>query len=181
MATTTKSTTRKSPPRRKAAAPDAIALLREDHKRVDEMFKRFDKLKEDGAEKLALVQKICEELIIHTQVEEEIFYPAVRDAIDDDDMMDEADVEHASAKALIAELSGMKPGGDHYDAKVTVLGEYIRHHVKEEHEEMFPKARSAQVDLKALGEAIATRKRELSKEDAAATAGARRTAASARV
>jgi len=177
MATST--TTRKPPQRRKPAAPDAIAILKDDHKKVDEMFKRFDKLKEDGDEKLALVQKICQELMIHTKVEEEIFYPALRDAIVDADMMDEADVEHASAKALIAELTQMKPGGDHYDAKVTVLGEYIRHHVKEEQQEMFPKARSAKVDLKALGKAIAERKQELSGSGGTAGEGARRAAASA--
>ena len=101
------------------------------------------------------------ELSVHTKVEEEIFYPAVREAIDDEDLMDEADVEHDGAKSLIAQLQAMKPGEDHYDAKVTVLGEYIDHHVKEEHEEMFPKARKAKVDSVQLGEQISARKKEL--------------------
>jgi hypothetical protein len=154
-----------APTRARSIGPDAVAMLKDDHKRVDAMFKRFDKMKTDGEEKRALVNVICNELKIHTAVEEEIFYPAVREVIRDDNLMDEADVEHESAKALIAQLESMKPGDDHYDAKVAVLGEYIRHHVKEEHEQMFPKARKAKVDLKALGAAIAQRKRELSGND----------------
>ncbi len=160
MATRTRPTSRKQP--RRAPSVNAITLLREDHKRVDALFKRFDKLERDGVEKAGLVQTICAELRIHTQVEEEIFYPAVRAATGNDDLLDEADVEHESAKALIAQLESMQPGDDHYDAKVTVLGEYIRHHVKEEDAEMFPQARAAKVDLKALGKAIAARKKELS-------------------
>jgi hemerythrin superfamily protein len=146
---------------------DAIALLTADHKAVKAMFKEFEKLMEqDDAdeEKAALVEQICNELTIHAQVEEEIFYPAVREAIEDDDLMDEADVEHASAKDLIAQLEGMSPGDDHYDAKVTVLGEYIDHHVKEEEGEMFTKARKADVDTDALGQEIAGRKAELKTE-----------------
>lgn len=145
-------------------AKDAIALLIEDHQEVKKLFKDFEKLmKEDGSdnEKAALVDKICNALTIHAQVEEEIFYPAVRAAIDDDDLMDEAYVEHAGAKDLIAQLEDMKPGDDHYDAKVTVLGENIDHHVKEEHDEMFPKARKAKVDMAGLGAQIMQRKKEL--------------------
>ena len=148
-------------------APDAIALLMDDHKKVKAMFKAFEKLKKqdgNGEEKSVLVRRICNELTIHTQVEEEIFYPAVRAAIVDHDLMDEADVEHAGAKDLIAQLEGMKPGDDHYDAKVTVLGESIDHHVKEEHEEMFPKAKKAKVDTAALGDALTQRKQELRAE-----------------
>jgi hypothetical protein len=100
-----------------------------------------------------------------TKVEEEIFYPAVRAAIDDDDLMDEADVEHAGARELIAQLEDMEPGDDHYDAKVTVLGENVDHHVKEEQDEMFPKARKAKLDLAALGAAMLERKRELRASD----------------
>jgi len=146
------------------AGPDAIALLKADHKEVAKMFKDFDKLsKADaaGATKEALVKKICEALTIHATVEEEIFYPAAREAIDDEDLMDEADVEHASAKELIRQLESMSAGDDHYDAKVTVLGEQIHHHVEEEHESMFPKARKAKLDLNELGAQIAQRKREL--------------------
>lgn len=143
---------------------DAVTLLTADHKKVKKLFKDFEKLKDgEGStkEKSAIVQEICTELTVHTTVEEEIFYPAVRESIGDDDLMDEADVEHAGAKFLITELEVMKPGDDHYDAKVTVLGEYIDHHVKEEHEEMFPKARKAKVDMAQLGERIMRRKEEL--------------------
>jgi Hemerythrin HHE cation binding domain len=163
--TVTKARSRDNTPSRvRSTGPDAVTMLKDDHKRVDGMFKQFDKMKTDGEEKRALVNMICKELKIHTTVEEEIFYPAVREAIRDDDLMDEADVEHESAKALIAQLECMRPGDDHYDAKVTVLGEYIRHHVREEHEEMFPKARKAKVDLKALGAEIAARKERLSRD-----------------
>jgi DUF438 domain-containing protein len=145
---------------------DAIALLTEDHHEVGKMFKQFEKLKtqngaSSGADKAALVDRICTALTLHVQIEEEIFYPAVRAALDEDDLLDEADVEHAGAMDLIAQLKKMEPGDDHFDAKVTVLGEYIEHHVKEEHEEMFPKARKANVDIAALGERMARRKTEL--------------------
>jgi len=141
-------------------APDATTLLRQDHTNVDALFRQYEKTKDNGR-KSALVERICAELKAHTTVEEEIFYPAVREAIDDHDLMDEADVEHASAKDLIAQLEGGHPGDDHYDAKVMVLGEYIRHHVKEEHREMFPKARKARLDLRELGRRIQARKAEL--------------------
>jgi len=146
---------------------DAIALLTADHKAVKALFKEFEALtKKDDAddEKEALVAKICDELTIHAQVEEEIFYPVVREAIDDDDLMDEADVEHASAKDLIAQLEDMSAADDHYDAKVKVLGEQIDHHVEEEQKEMFAKARKADVDVEALGARIAARKAELEAE-----------------
>jgi len=148
---------------RKTAAPrqrDAITILRADHKLVDEMFKQYEKTRAE-TRKQTLVNKICAELTAHTTVEEEIFYPAVRGAIKDTDLMDEADVEHASAKELIAQLQAGKPGDDHYDAKVKVLGEYIRHHVKEEQNEMFPKAKKTKLDMMELGAQIETRKAEL--------------------
>lgn len=147
-----------------AGAVDAISILTSDHKKVKKMFLDFDKLMKSSnknAEKGTLVQKICVELIIHTQIEEEIFYPAVRAAIDDNDLMDEADVEHAGAKELIGQLVDMDPDDDHYDAKVTVLGENIDHHVKEEQDEMFPKAKKAKLDLDALGAKMLRRKQEL--------------------
>jgi hemerythrin superfamily protein len=145
---------------------DAFALLTADHKRVKALFKEFESLKEDGTddEKGALVETICNELTVHAQIEEEIFYPALRDAIDDEDLMDEADVEHASAKQLIAQLEQLQVGGDHFDATVTVLGEYIDHHVKEEEGEMFSKARKADIDSAALGEEMTVRKAELKEE-----------------
>lgn len=150
-------------PVRRGKVTDAIALLKDDHKRVSAMFAQFDRMKSDGPRKEALVAKICDELTVHATVEEEILYPAAREVLRDADLMDEADVEHAGAKSLIGELESMKPGDDHYDAKVTVLGEYIKHHVKEEHEEMFPKLRKSKLDMAVLGERIALRKHELAK------------------
>lgn len=147
----------------KPTAPDAIDLLTADHKSVKALFEKFKKLTEqEGAEdeKAEVVQRICSELTIHATIEEEIFYPAVREGIDDEDLMDEADVEHASAKDLIAQLESAGPEDDHYDAKVTVLGEMIDHHVKEEEGEMFPKARKA-IDVHEIGAELAARKAEL--------------------
>jgi hypothetical protein len=146
---------------RAAAKPaDAIKLLKDDHREVKGYFKEYEKLEED-AEKQALADKICLALTVHAQIEEEIYYPATREAIDDDDLLDEAEVEHASAKQLIAEIRAMKAGDRLFDAKVTVLGEYIDHHVEEEENEMFPESRESDLDLKALGEQLAARKKEL--------------------
>ncbi len=144
-----------------AAKPaDAIKLLKDDHKDVKGMFKEYEKLEDDG-DKQALADKICLALTVHTRIEEEIYYPAVRGAIDDDDLLDEAEVEHASAKALITEIKAMKAGDRLFDAKVTVLGEYVAHHVEEEETEMFPESRSSDLDLKTLGAQLAKRKAEL--------------------
>ncbi|MCC6070000.1 hemerythrin domain-containing protein [Massilia sp. GCM10020059] len=141
---------------------DAIALLTEDHKKVKDLFEKFEKLSDRSkVNKKKIADQICLELTVHAQVEEEIFYPAVREPIKDDDLMDEAVVEHASAKELIAQISEMDPGDDLYDAKVKVLSEQIEHHVEEEEGEMFPKVRKAKVDLVALGEQMAARKQEL--------------------
>jgi hemerythrin superfamily protein len=148
---------------RSGASPrqrDAIAILRADHKLVDELFEQYAGAKSESR-KQTLVDRICRELTVHTTVEEEIFYPAVRAALKDKDLMDEADVEHASAKELIKQLEAGKPGADHFDAKVTVLGEYIRHHVKEEQTEMFPRAHKTKLDMMELGAQIETRKAEL--------------------
>lgn len=154
--------TRKHPTAaKKSRALDAIAMLTADHKKVKGLFSRFEKLMEqDDAtdEKADLVAQICDALTVHAEIEEEIFYPAVREAIDDDDLMDEADVEHAGAKDLIAQLEAMQPGDELYDAKVVVLGEQIDHHVKEEEGEMFPQVRKAKVDTVALGEQMLERK-----------------------
>jgi hemerythrin superfamily protein len=147
-------------------AQDAIELLTTDHRNVKALFKRFETLKDEDDsddEKSEIVARICAELTIHSTIEEEIFYPAVREAIDDQDLMDEADVEHAGAKELIAQLESAEPGDDHYDAKVTVLSEYIDHHVKEEEGEMFPKAKKA-IDTQEIGAELAARKAELAAE-----------------
>lgn len=143
---------------------DAIAMLTADHKAVKALFKNFEKIKGSGTakQKQALVTEICTELTIHAQVEEEIFYPAVRDAISDDDLMDEATVEHAGAKDLIAQLMSMDSSDQYYDAKVTVLGEEIDHHVQEEEGDMFIKAKKSKLDLVQLGMEMAERKEELS-------------------
>jgi len=145
------------------AEQDAILMLTSDHKTVRALFAEYEELKEDGSddEKAALVEKICNALKIHTELEENIFYPAVRKAIDDADQMDEALVEHAGAKELIAQLEGASPDEDLYDAKVTVLGEQIAHHVKEEEGEMFPKAKKARVNTEALGATMLKRRTAL--------------------
>ncbi len=148
---------------------DAVALLTEDHKKVQAMFKAFEKLKDDEAsdeERAEIVQQTCQELTVHAQIEEEIFYPAVREALDDedDDLVDEAEVEHATAKDLIEQLEVMEPGDELYDAKFTVLGEYVNHHIKEEQDELFPKVRKTDIDIQELGAELAERKQELMAE-----------------
>jgi len=148
------------PRRRGARRPDAIGLLREDHERVLAFFDQFERAR-GGDRKQKLVRQICDELAIHAQLEEEVFYPAVRQAIKDDDLMNEAKVEHQTAKDLIGQLQGMSADDDLFDAKTTVLGEYIRHHVREEQGEMFPQARRASLDLVALGDQLRARKEEL--------------------
>jgi len=142
---------------------DAIDMLMADHQRVAKLFAEFENLKDDGSDeqKAALVGTICQELLVHTALEEEIFYPAVRKAIDDGDLMDEAVVEHAGAKQLIAQLLAADPDDEMYDAKVTVLGEQIDHHVEEEEGSMFPQAKGSDVDTIALGEEMVARKAEL--------------------
>jgi hemerythrin superfamily protein len=152
----------------KSSAQDVLKILIEDHKKVRKMFDQFEKMKEDESAddeaKQMLVESCCAELTVHAQVEEEIFYPAMREAIDDMDLLDEAEVEHASAKQLITELASMQPGDELYEAKFTVLGEYVKHHVEEEEKELFPKAKKAKVDLVALGEEVMERKQELREE-----------------
>ena len=128
------------------------------------LFKQYEKLADaeaDGEERQALAEQICTMLTVHATIEEEIFYPAAREAEVEDDLLDEAEVEHASAKDLIAQIQSMSPDDELYDAKVTVLGEYIDHHVQEEEGEMFPKCRRAKMDLAGLAEALAERKAEL--------------------
>ncbi|RJG20727.1 hemerythrin domain-containing protein [Massilia cavernae] len=142
---------------------DAIALLTDDHEKVKAMFEQYEGLGDRAhATKQKLAFQICNELMKHATAEEEIFYPAVREAVKGaDDMVDEATVEHASAKNLIAQIVSMEPTDDLYDAKVKVLGELIEHHVGEEEGEMFPKARKAKLDLMALGEQLQARKDEI--------------------
>lgn len=141
---------------------DAIALLKADHRAAEDLFEQFEAAT-SSAKKAKLVETICTELIVHTMIEEEIFYPALAGKIEED-TLDEAYVEHDGAKVLIAELLASGPSADFYDAKVKVLSEEIKHHVKEEEtpsEGMFAQARGADVDLVALGERMAARKEEL--------------------
>jgi len=141
---------------------DAIALLKADHRKVEDLFEQFEKAKSPDR-KRKICHEICTELKIHTMLEEEIFYPALRGKIEDD-TLDEAYVEHDGAKVLVNDLETASPEDDFYDAKVTVLSEEIKHHVKEEEmarEGMFAQAREADVDLVALRDRMMARKQEL--------------------
>ena len=160
---TTKSTQTVSTQGGMPGAQDAIALLTADHKEVSDMFEQFENLSDRAkATKAKLTKKICDALIAHTTIEEEIFYPAVREALKEgDDMVDEAVVEHATAKDLIQQLQEMDPDDDLYDAKVKVLSEQIDHHVEEEEEEMFKQARATKLNMVALGQEMAQRKQEI--------------------
>jgi iron-sulfur cluster repair protein YtfE (RIC family) len=141
------------------AGGDALGLLIEDHERVRQLFEQFDDA--DRPQKRALAHQICQELKIHAQIEEEIFYPATRQALDDEDLVDEAVEEHAEAKQLIARLEAAGADEAEVEATVLELREAIEHHVDEEEGEMFPQVRAAGVDLLALGEQLADRKRQL--------------------
>src|SRR3984893_16567495 len=145
-----------------AGQQDAIALLKADHRQVEEWFAQFESTRSDGRkQKLAL--QCCQALKVHTQIEEEIFYPAFLEATEEEDIHHEAEVEHDGAKKLIAEIEASQPDDDYYDAKVKVLSEMIKHHVNEEEKRdgMFAKARKSDMDLKALGEQLAARKAAL--------------------
>ena len=142
--------------------PDAIAMLKADHRKVEDLFEKFEKAKGSAAKK-SLVEEICAELSVHTMIEEEIFYPACTAKIEED-LLKEAYVEHDGAKVMIAELLASNPGEDFYDAKLKVLSEEIKHHVKEEEHRsdgMFTQARAAGLDMDALAERMAARKEEL--------------------
>jgi hypothetical protein len=139
----------------------AIAILMKDHDTVKELFDRFEK-SESAAERKKIVAEALTELKIHAVIEEEIFYPAVRNRVGKD-LMNEADEEHHVARVLIAELDRDGQGNDHRDAKFTVLAESVRHHIKEEEGEMLPKAKSLEMDFEALGEQLLDRKKELRK------------------
>jgi hemerythrin superfamily protein len=146
-----------------AKSQDAIALLKEDHRTVEKLFKDFEAAKGDGR-KQKLAQQICLELSVHAQIEEELFYPACEGKIEED-LLKEAYVEHDAAKILIAQIeSGDGESDDFFDAKVKVLSEEIEHHIEEEEGDLFKQVRAADIDLKALGEQMAARKQELTRE-----------------
>ena len=150
---------------RKPAQPDAIKLLKDDHAAVEKLFDKYEKghHRMTDAQKKSIADEICQMLTVHTQIEEEIFYPACLEAEikEAEDLMAEAKVEHGSAKELISKIEDGRPGGAEYDAWVIVLGEYIKHHVKEEHKEIFPEVRKSDLDLKDLGMRLMERKQEL--------------------
>ncbi len=146
--------------------PDAVALLKADHRKVEDLFEKFEKAR-DGARKKALVTQICTELSVHATIEEEIFYPACKGQIEDEDLLDESYVEHDGAKVMIAELLDSSPDSEFYDAKVTVRSEMIKHHVKEEErraEGLFAEAREAGLDMDALADRLEARKQQLLKQ-----------------
>jgi hemerythrin-like domain-containing protein len=135
----------------KTSFPEPMTMLIQDHRKVQKMFEQFEKLKDqDDQSKRDLVERTCAELKMHTQIEEEIFYPAAREGLEEDDLVAEALVEHDSAKQLIAKLEGTQTPGEEYDALFTVLGEYVNHHIAEEQNEMFPKLKKADLDWNAL-------------------------------
>ena len=157
MATALKKTTEtKTAPKPK----EAISLLRADHKLVSGLFEEYEKTRSNSKKK-TLVAQICTELSVHAQIEEEIFYPAVKQALKDKELIPEATVEHSTLKDLIAQVEGIEPDGEMFDAKIKVMSEYVKHHVKEEQNEIFPKAKHTSLDMVKLGAQLAERKAEL--------------------
>jgi hemerythrin superfamily protein len=156
-----------SSPKSTTKPTNAIKLLKADHDAVDAVFKVLDACKEKAhpQELGEIVEKACTMLTVHVQIEEEVFYPAVREGVDDvDDLLNEADVEHGTFKDLIARLEQMDPSDEMYSANATVLAEYVKHHVKEEEGELFPKVARSDLDLDALGAELASRKEQLEVE-----------------
>jgi hemerythrin superfamily protein len=163
-----------------AARPmDAIRLLKQDHREVEQLIEEFEKAR--SPRKAQIAGQICRMLTVHATIEEEIFYPAAREALKDEDLAEEAEVEHQSAKDLIARIQGSTPDDDKFEARVKVLGEYVKHHVREEEKEMFPQLQQRKIDLEALGEQLQQRRQQLMAmavgrdmmDDETATAGAR--------
>jgi hemerythrin superfamily protein len=166
---------KKQSPRRRTqatrrSATDAIALLKQDHRDVAALVKKFGSARAGAKQQIA--ERICAALTVHARIEEEIFYPAAREVLRkaDQDLVNEAAVEHASVKDLIRQIESASEGDDLYEAKVTVLGEYVQHHVKEEETELFPKVRRAGLDTREVGARLATRKKELQSGDGSAKA-----------
>jgi hemerythrin superfamily protein len=158
MAKTSKRSTKQAPP------TDAIALLTNDHQEVKDLFEKYEDLAQtdsDDAQRKNLAEQICTMLTVHATIEEEIFYPAARDAVDEESLLNEAEVEHQSANDLIAQILASDSSDALYDAQVKVLGEYVNHHVAEEEGELFPKLRKAVLDLEQLGAEMSARQEEL--------------------
>ena len=146
-----------------ARSQDAVALLKADHRAVEKLFSQFEKAKDEG-HKQQIAEQICLELRVHTQIEEEIFYPTSREFLPDDEIVNEAIVEHQAAKDLIDQIEAMSPSDEMFDAKLSVLKEQIEHHVEEEEKEYFPQLQKSDMDLRAVGEQLMTRKTELMDE-----------------
>ena len=165
MATTHSTTAHRGKTARRAPAKmNALTLLKADHREVAELLERFEKGKSrmDDAKKQALALEICAKLTVHATIEEEIFYPAVAEAVEGaEDLLEEARVEHGSLKNLIGKIEGGSPDSEEFDALVKVLGEYVKHHVKEEQNELFPTVRDSDLDLAEIGVRLAARKDEL--------------------
>jgi hypothetical protein len=159
-------TTRSNSRANTSAREEVLSALKEDHKRVKKAFKAFEKLDpdKDSEECATLVEQTCAELKLHTEIEEEILYPAAREALPEADLVDEAEVEHMTAKQLIEQLEGMTPDDEKYRATFTVLGEYVQHHVKEEEGEMFPQLEDAKIDWQDVQTRILQRREELAAE-----------------
>ncbi|HEX7012949.1 MAG TPA: hemerythrin domain-containing protein [Steroidobacteraceae bacterium] len=142
------------------SARDAVALLKQDHRTVEALFDQFEKAEEE--ERSSLAERICQLLTVHAQIEEEILYPAAREALEEEgeevELVAEAQVEHATAKELIGKIEAMSGEEEQFAASVKVLGEYVKHHVKEEEGELFPKLRKTEIDLKEMGSRLAERK-----------------------
>ncbi|HEY8537424.1 MAG TPA: hemerythrin domain-containing protein [Steroidobacteraceae bacterium] len=148
------------------APRDAIALLKQDHRTVEKLFDEFEKADDDELQSLA--HRICQLLTVHAQIEEELFYPQAKDALEDDEesleLVHEAAIEHQSAKDLIAKIEGMTSDDEKFKATVKVLAEYVKHHVKEEENELFPETKKAGLDLKEIGTRLFERKIQLMQE-----------------
>ena len=157
---TSTAATKKATTHTTTKAQDATALLKADHQKVSELFEQYEKARSNSKKK-DLVTQICNELTVHAQIEEEIFYPAVKKASKDTELVPEALVEHATLKDLIDQVKDVEPDGEIFEARITVLSEYVKHHVKEEEKQMFVQARKTDLDLRALGAQMAARKEEL--------------------
>jgi len=153
----------RNPSTRRTGTTSALELLKTDHATAKKLFKQFEKFKkaEDAEGMLEAARAVCNALRVHAQIEEEIFYPALREAGGADDALDEANVEHSHLKELVTQLDETEPADDLFAARLKVLSEYVQHHVDEEESTIFSKARKAKVDLAALGEQLAARKSEL--------------------
>lgn len=183
----------RSTPQSTDAPRDAIALLKNDHRTVEQLFEQFEEAEDEQLDGIA--QRVCQLLTVHAQIEEELLYPQAKDAFEgdeeDSELVHEAEVEHATAKELIAKIEGMTSEDESFKATVKVLSEYIKHHVKEEEGEMFPKLKKAELDLKELGSQLNDRKMQLMEEmgieaeepaesDSGRRTGSRKTASRAR-